>query len=76
MEGVREAWRERRRKWDPEVLVTLGNKGGTRPLGELVLDPEGRVRLGLWGGGRTGSQADRKPGPGWGDGHLCRMRRC
>lgn len=76
MEGVREAWTERRRKWDPEVLVTLGNKGGPRPLGELALDPEGRVRLGLWCGGRTGSQADRKLGPGWGDGHLCRMRRC
>lgn len=30
LEGVREALTERRRKWDPEVLVTLGNKGGAR----------------------------------------------
>lgn len=76
VEGIREAWTQRRRKWDPEALVTLGNKGGARPLGELALGPEGRVRLGLWCGGRTGSQADRKSGLGWGDGHLCRTRRC
>ena len=52
VQGVREAWTERRRKWDPEALVTLGNKGGTRPLGELALGPEGKVRLGsqAWAG--------------------------